>query len=137
MRFILLALLLAATSLFAYTDEELVSILKDDGYTAVTIVKKGVIRVKVNGRSYALFQMSDGDLQAYYGISGLKVPCEKINTWNRTRRTCRAYLDRQNDPVLEADLISNGGGYSPKKVQAFFRIFLVSADKFRDFLLNK
>jgi len=122
------------SSLFAYTDEELVGILKDDGYTSVEIIKEGVLRIKVEGRTYALFRLKDGDLQAYYSISGIEVPCKKINTWNRARRLSRAYLDKDNDPVLESDLLYDGGGFSPKKIQAFFRIFIFSASKFREFI---
>ena len=37
---------------------------------------------------------------------------EKINEWNRTKRFGRAYLDKENDPILEMDVDLDDGGVS-------------------------
>ncbi len=37
---------------------------------------------------------------------------EAINTWNRSKRFGRAYLDRENDPILEMDVDLDDGGVS-------------------------
>lgn len=44
----------------------------------------------------------------------LKLPISlaKINEWNRTQRFGRAYLDGENDPILQMDLDLDDGGMS-------------------------
>jgi hypothetical protein len=41
------------------------------------------------------------------------LPLETINEWNRSERFGRAYLDKENDPILEMDLDLDDGGLSP------------------------
>ncbi|MEA3050388.1 MAG: hypothetical protein QOG84_2224 [Sphingomonadales bacterium] len=38
---------------------------------------------------------------------------ETINEWNRSERFGRAYLDKENDPILEMDVDLDDGGLSP------------------------
>lgn len=134
--------LLVPTHVFAetilvdkYSDSELIQIIKDDGYSAVKKIKDGAIRVKIDGRSYILINKSDGDLQSYYALGGAKISYEDINEWNRTKRLSRAYLDSDNDPIIESDLLANGG-LTIKHVTEFFRIFTVSARSFREFIVE-
>lgn len=125
----------ASTLTDKYSDDEVVQIIKDEGYSAVTRAKKGLIVVKIDGRAYTLINMSDGDLQCYYGMSGVKVSYEDINIWNRTKRLSRAYIDSHEDPVLESDLLSNGG-LTKKNVSEFFHIFVNSVRAYREFLME-
>ena len=117
-----------------FTDQQLMDILKQDGYSAVSPFKEGVILVKINGRSLLLFNNGDGDLQAYYSLSGAKLDYRDMNTWNREHRLSRAYLDDEMDPVLEADLLANAG-LSRRHVTEFFGVFRQSADAFRKFVI--
>ena len=119
-----------------YSDDEIIQFFKDDGYSAVTKIKDGVIKVKVDGRTYILFNKYDGDLQAYYGASGVKLSFEDISEWNRTKRLSRAYLDSENEPILESDLLANGG-LTREHVTEFFRVFVdISVDGFRKFIIT-
>jgi len=118
-----------------YSDSELIQIIKDQGYSAVTKVKDGAIRIMIDGNSYILFNKSDGDLQAYYAIGGAKVSYEDINEWNQTKRLSRAYLDSDKDPTIESDLLSNGG-LTKKNITEFFKIFKGSAKAFREFIIE-
>ncbi len=124
-----------AQSTFKYSDSELIQIIKDEGYNSVKKIKDGVIRIKIDGRSYALFNKSDGDLQVYYSIAGAKVSYEDINEWNRTKRLSRAYLDSDKDAVLESDLLANGG-LTIKHVTEFFSVFKSSVKAFRNFIVE-
>jgi len=117
-----------------FSDSELIQIMRSEGYT-VKKVKAGTLVIKINGRSYAIFNRKDGDLQAYYGMSGAKVSYEDINGWNKSKRLSRAYLDSKHDPVLEADLLANGG-ISEKKVLAFFKVFKISVRAYRKFIAS-
>lgn len=38
---------------------------------------------------------------------------ERINEWNRGKRFGRAYLDKEDDPILEMDVDLDDGGLSP------------------------
>ena len=141
--FILLCVLLPGTVYSAelvkgkYSDAEVMEILRADGFSAVTQLKEGAIKVSVNGLTPILFNNEVGDLQAYFVASGVELSYEDINEWNRTKRLSRAYLDSDNDPVLEADLLSSGG-LTRKNVGEFFRIFVnVSVPGFIEFLLEK
>lgn len=118
-----------------YSDAELIEIMKSDGYSAVTRIKDGTLSIRVDGVTYALLNNSDGDLQTYYGISGAKLSYQEINEWNRTMRLSRAYLDSEKDPVLEADLLANGG-LTNKNVTEFFRVFLGSVKVFKEFVIK-
>ena len=39
-------------------------------------------------------------------------PFELLNEWNRTQRFGRAYLDKENDPIVEMDIDLDDGGLS-------------------------
>lgn len=117
-----------------YSDAELIQIIKDDGYSAVTKLKDGAIKIAIDGVTLAIFNKKDGDLQAFYAASGVNVSYEDINEWNRTKRLSRAYLDTDKDPVLESDLLANGG-LTKKHVTEFFRVFVTSSTLFREFLI--
>ncbi|WP_164549108.1 YbjN domain-containing protein [Amphritea opalescens] len=118
-----------------FSDSELVRIMKGEGYGAVKKIDDGSIRVKIDGRTYMLFNQDDGDLQAYYGIGGTSISYRDINSWNRTKRLSRAYLDSDRDPVLEADLLANGG-LTVENVTEFFKVFVGSVEHFREFIIE-
>jgi len=119
-----------------FTDQQLIDILREDGYNSVKPFREHVLLIKVNGRSLLLFNNDDGDLQAYYSASGVKLNFEDINEWNRDHRLSRAYLDSELDPVIEADLLANAG-LLPQHVTEFFSVFRQSVGIFRDFLIQR
>ena len=41
------------------------------------------------------------------------LPLETINAWNQSQRFGRAYLDKENDPILEMDVDLDDGGVPP------------------------
>lgn len=118
-----------------YTDNQLINILKAEGYSAVSQVKESVILVKIDGRNYVVINQDDGDLQFYYGLAGSRLTYEEINEWNKNKRLSRAYIDDENDPVLEADLMANGG-ISDEHIAVSFKVFVMSAKQFAEFVSN-
>ena len=118
-----------------YTDNELVDILRNDGYRAVEISEERVITIKVDGLTYALYVYDDDDLQMYFGVTGYVLTPEHMNEWNRAKRLSRAYLDDDNDPILEADLLANAG-YTEEQFLEWFKVFNYSAMEFRQFLIE-
>jgi hypothetical protein len=69
-------------------------------------------------------------IQLYAGFkSGGKVSLDTINTWNREKRFSRAYIDSENDAVIESDLDLEGG-VSNKAIDEFIRTFRTSLKDF-------
>ncbi|TPE45686.1 YbjN domain-containing protein [Maribrevibacterium harenarium] len=119
-----------------FSDEELVQILKNEGYSSVVITKPGRIKIRVESSSILLINSDDGDLQAVYAVSGVKMTYKGINQWNRGYRFSRAYLDDDKDPILEADLLTNAG-LNKRDVAEFFSVFVTSIKGFKMFLMQK
>ena len=115
-----------------YEVDELAKIVANEGYGSVESEENRVV-FKADGRTYMLFRYDDGDLQLYYGITGISITPDDVNTWNRKRRLSRAYLDGDNDPVLEADLLANAG-LNEKIVAEFIKVFVGSVGQWRSFL---
>ncbi|MEE9347296.1 MAG: YbjN domain-containing protein [Robiginitomaculum sp.] len=116
-----------------FTADELMEILKAEGYSAVEDYGDGDVKIKINGKNYVLFNQPDGDLQGYYAMTGYDLSTDDMNEWNRTKRLSRAYLDNDDDPVIEADLLANGG-LSHENVSEFFEVFTGSVSQFRKFV---
>lgn len=117
------------------SDDSLVKLLGELGITEVNVMETGKILFTVNDSSMALFRFPDGDLQLFYGVGGVRCPLEAINEWNKQHRHSRAYLDDENDPVLESDLLSDGG-LSQEKLTIFVRAFQMSAGEFQELLVQ-
>lgn len=116
-----------------YSQGELVNILKNEGYRNVEPVEDNAVRITIDGKKYIMIIQSDGDMQGYYGIIASGIDYQEINEWNKTKRLSRAYLDNDNDPVIEADLLANGG-LTEEHITEFFDIFLLSVSAFRQYV---
>lgn len=115
------------------SDESLVQLLQTLGISDVTVLEPGKILFRIEDIAMALFRFPDGDLQLYYGVGGVRCPFEPINEWNKQHRHSRAYLDDEQDPVIESDLLSDGG-MSQEKLEMFVRTFQMSAAQFLELL---
>lgn len=115
------------------SDKELIEVLKDEGYRAVDKLDDGVIRIRVGGLTYVLYVLPDKDLQLYFGLTGYTVTAAQLNEWNKTKRLGRVYIDDENDPVLESDLLANAG-YTHKQFTEFVAVFDILARSFQVFL---
>jgi hypothetical protein len=116
-----------------FSDEQLITVLNDAGFAAVTIVEESFLKISVNGESFALLNRGDGDLLLYYGLKGYTLGCDTTNAWNQNARLTRAYIDDEGDPILESDLLSDAG-LSSGHVRHFVRIFVQAAGEYRKFL---
>ncbi|HEU0134455.1 MAG TPA: YbjN domain-containing protein [Allosphingosinicella sp.] len=100
----------------------IVRALQKEGFAAKLGTDKGGDPMITSGVSGTTFQI------VFYNCTGNKacatvqfhvgydlktsVGLEKINEWNRTKRFARAYLDKEDDPILEMDLDLDDGGLS-------------------------
>ena len=100
----------------------LVRALQQAGYAAKLGTDKvgdPMITSGVSGTTFQIFFYNCTDHQACatvqfhsgYDIAN-PVSLERINEWNRSQRFGRAYLDKENDPILEMDIDLDDGGVS-------------------------
>ena len=72
-------------------------------------------------------------LQIRAGFTGFsRINTEHTNLWNRKYRFSKAYLDGDNDPVVEHDLLLEGS--SPQQILQYVRDFDDSAGLYFSFL---
>jgi len=114
---------------------EIAQVLHTEGYADAEILGEGGVRFQRDGMSYVLTIYDDGDLQLYFGLTGVDVGTDVVNEWNRTRRLTRAYLDSEQDPVLETDLLSDRG-YSRAMLVRWVEVFVQGAELYHAFLLE-
>ena len=119
-----------------YTDEQLVKMLEDEGFRSVQVVEPTVIEITIDGLDYYLFVYDDGDLQLWFGLTDYDVNIQDMNEWNRTRRLTRAYIDDENDPILEADLLANAG-YTTRQLSEWVSVFDGISRAFRDYVAER
>lgn len=121
-----------------YYQQRIMLLMKEVGYSHVKLKSKNqAVTFDTDGRKIVLFIKKNGDLQLFFAISGGKWNHRTINEWNRNNRLSRAYLDKDNEPVLESDLMA-GTGLSDEQITAFVSHFTqFSMNNFRRFLIEK
>lgn len=107
-------------------------ILAESAVENVTEVGNNAYRMEAGGLKLVLFNMEE-TLQLYAGFRDRKITLSRINEWNKSKRFSRAYLDKQNDPVIEAD-IELTGGVTQKNIKEWIKTFLVSVNAFQKHL---
>ena len=84
-----LVLLLLSTTMTAvaapkahakFSDNQLVRILKSEGFSTVVKLEKEVIGIKVDGRKYLLVNMKNGDLGLFHLVPGANLSYKSLNT---------------------------------------------------------
>lgn len=101
----------------------LVSALQNAGYKAKLKADKlgePMIESSVSGRNFVIYFYNCTDrkdcrtVQFDSGYNTTTPPSlEQINEWNRANRFGRAFLDKENDPILRMDIDLDDGGVSP------------------------
>lgn len=107
-------------------------IMQQLGLQNVTEIDNNTYRFEFDGLKILLFNKED-TMQLYAGFSGAKISLSRINEWNRTKRFTRAYLDKDNDPVLEGD-IELTGGVTDKNVKEWVKTYQVSIRAYKKHL---
>ena len=92
-----------------------------------TEVSAGTYRFNLGGYKTLLF--NKGKNLQFYASFKKKTTLGRVNDWNAGKRYTRAYLDKDGDPVLEADLDLEGG-VSYGAVAEFFKTWVTSVKLF-------
>jgi len=94
------------------------------------------IKGRIEGISYTLnfYGCSSGrnckSLTFYAGWVSDRVSLREINEWNRTKRFSRAYLDHEDDPIVELD-VNLDGGVSRRNLDDTFDWWKVTVTAFK------
>jgi hypothetical protein len=75
-------------------------------------------------------------MQFYAGYTGSDADVELLNTWNRTKRFGRAYIDSVGDPVMEMDIDLYGHGMSRELFSNNFDFWRALMGEFSDFIYD-
>lgn len=113
--------------------EDLMAIARDLGYTDIQQRSNNSISYRAFGQLFACFIERDGDLRLYWSIRKRGVPVQRVNDWNRDKRLSRAFIDKEGEPVLETDLLTDAG-MTRAQVLATFRTFETSVRGFRRYI---
>lgn len=104
------------------TTQELLSTMKDEGYTCQTD-NDGDIMWKLDGyKAIVVIGKSGNNIMFRIGFNYSdkdKIPLERINNWNRTKKYAVSFLDKDLDPVLECHLDMDGGITEERLVDFF------------------
>ena len=92
-------------------------------------LKPGVYSFNLGGYKTLLF--NKGKNLQFYASFKKKATMGRINDWNASKRYTRAYLDKEGDPVLEADLDLEGG-VSYGALAEFFKTWVASVKLFTE-----
>lgn len=107
-------------------------IMSDLTLVNVTEIDNNTYRFEYEGLKILVFNKED-TMQLYAGFSA-KISLLRINEWNKTKRfTAAAYLDKDNDPVLEGD-IELTGGVTEKNVKEWIKTYQVSIRAYKKHL---
>ena len=119
MRFVLLLMALAAfvaparaQSLIKASDmDAIVELARGFGSASIEKGDTTYVKGRIEGSLYAIFFYDcdkDGadckSIQFYASWDDAVVKPEAINEWNRDKRFAKAYIDNEDDPVLEMDV---------------------------------
>ena len=113
----------AAQMVRAQDPQSLVVALQGAGYAAklgTDRVGDPMITSGVSGSNFQIFfynctEHRDCATVQFHSGYDVRNPVDlpKLNEWNRTKRFARAFLDKENDPILEMDVDLDDGGLSP------------------------
>jgi Putative bacterial sensory transduction regulator len=90
-------------------------------------VRPGLYSFNLGG--YPTLLLNKGTNLEFYASFKKKVTMGRINDWNAGKRYTRAYINKEGNPVLEADLDLEGG-VSYGAIAEFFKTWVTSVKLF-------
>ncbi|QPR29426.1 YbjN domain-containing protein [Edwardsiella hoshinae] len=113
-----------------YSIPELREIINSQGYSVEESTDKQ-IAFRANGHIIQLYKLEDGDLLLSFGFKkNNNISFKEMNEWNKEYRLSRGFIDDEGDPIVETDLMTNGG-ISKKNITEFIKVFTnVTVPKF-------
>lgn len=90
-----------------FTDRQLVSLLEDQDYEKVRILKSGLIRFTHNSMNYLINNSyDDGSIELVIMFNDIDMSLKEMNEWNMERRFASIYKDNDGNICLKMGLLS-------------------------------
>lgn len=90
-----------------FTDRQLVSLLEDQDYEKVRILKSGLIRFRHNSMNYLINNSyDDGSIELVIMFNDIDMSLKEMNEWNMERRFASIYKDNDGNICLKMGLLS-------------------------------
>jgi hypothetical protein len=115
--------------------DDLADLIGEEGFRGAKVNKISadlhVVIVKMEGYNVLFFCDTDGGtVQAHFGLKDVKnASLRKINDWNESKKYFRAYIDKDGNPQMEADLMVKHG-VTRKTVKEFISLMPVGIKAF-------
>lgn len=121
--------------------DSIISVARQYGSATIDTQADGNPKIagRMNGVPYSVFFLNCpsastcADMNFYAGFLDAKLPIERINQWNRDKRFGKAYLDNDNDAVIEMD-INIEAGVARDNMAETFTIWRLLLDQFTEFV---
>lgn len=121
--------------------DQIISVARGFGSATIATQENGNPKIagRISGVPYTVFFQNCADPQHcddinfYAGFLNAKLAIEKINDWNRTKRFGRAYLDAEQDAVIEMDF-NLQYGVTHDNLTATFNIWRLLLDQFTTYI---
>ncbi|MBV6540377.1 YbjN domain-containing protein [Ursidibacter maritimus] len=116
----------------SYSDQELITLLKNEGYSPVKRIKEGAIFFQADGSNYILFNQQD-TLQIVIMFNDAQhIEYEELNEWNSNHRFSRAYINEDNGVVVLDNDLDLKAGVSEQQIIRFIGKFQLLAGLFKE-----
>ena len=142
----LLPVPVAAQMVSAKDPKAVAAFMQGKGYKAELVEQESGphIRSAGGGIKFTIFFMNCeagkncSTVQFYAGFNDMgEVPLARINEWNKTHRFGRAYIDDENDPVIEMDVDLDFKGIPAENFNEYLDVFTSLAPSYREFVSKK
>ncbi|MDB5528605.1 MAG: YbjN protein [Devosia sp.] len=128
-----------AANITASDTDEILNVARGYGSASISTSSNGnpMITGRIDGVNYVFYFLGCTDNRDcqngyfYLGFADLKPKIEIINDWNRDNSFSRAYLDQDQDAVVESDVYM-AQGISTEALDGQFGIWADTMSKFAD-----
>ncbi|MGX2950616.1 YbjN domain-containing protein [Ursidibacter sp. B-7004-1] len=116
----------------SYSDQELITLLKNEGYSPVKRIKEGTIAFPADSSNYVLFNLQDTLQIVIMFRDAEHIGYEELNEWNSNHRFSRAYLEEDNGVVVLDNDLDLKAGVSEQQIIRFIGKFQLLARLFKE-----
>ncbi|OOS01637.1 hypothetical protein B0186_02770 [Canicola haemoglobinophilus] len=116
----------------SYSDQELITLLRNEGYSPVKLLKKGGIVFQAEGTNYLIINQQD-TLQIVVTFNDADhIDYEQLNEWNSEYRFTRAYINKDIGLVHLDNDLDLRAGVSEQQIIRFIAKFRMMLHAFKE-----
>lgn len=118
----------------SYSDQEIITLLRNEGYSPVKRLKEGAIVFQAEGTTYLIINQQNTLQIAVVFNDADHLDYEKLNEWNSNYRFSRAYINEDNGAVHLDNDLDLQAGVSEQQIIRFIAKFRIMQQMFRNFV---